>query len=82
MVSFCIFHSVFFIGFIVMPPELATTESTAELAQLQVLAQKFHLDLITAVDNAMLACDLDADLPVEWARAHRGMNTGTIGEKS
>ena len=53
-----------------MPPESETTESTAELAQLKILAQKFHLDLITAVDDAMLAHDLAADLPVEWARAH------------
>ena len=53
-----------------MPPESETTESTANLAQLKILAQKFHLDLITAVDDAMLAHDLAADLPVEWARAH------------
>ncbi|MDD5678871.1 MAG: ATPase, T2SS/T4P/T4SS family [Kiritimatiellae bacterium] len=53
-----------------MPPESKTSESTAEMAQLRALAQKFNLDLITAVDNAMLAADLAADLPVEWARTH------------
>jgi general secretion pathway protein E len=53
-----------------MPPEPETTESAAELAQLTALAQKFHLELIAAVDDAMLAHDLAADLPVEWARAH------------
>ncbi len=53
-----------------MPSEPETTESDTELAQLKVVAQKFGLDLITAVDDLMLAHDLATDLPVEWARAH------------
>ncbi|MBI2438501.1 MAG: hypothetical protein HYV36_06795, partial [Lentisphaerae bacterium] len=46
------------------------TSAAAELSPLADLAQKFHLSLLTAVDDAMLAPDLAADLPVEWARAH------------
>lgn len=63
-----------------MPAEPETTESTAELEQLKALAQKFHLLLITAVDDAMLAHDLAADLPVEWARAHAMLPIRHLGQ--
>ncbi len=53
-----------------MPSEHETAENADELAQLKSLAQKFHLELIAAVDDSMLAHDLAADLPVEWARSH------------
>lgn len=53
-----------------MASESDTAESTDELAQLDALAQKFHLELISKVDDDMLAPDLVAKLPVEWARSH------------
>ncbi|MBI2441888.1 MAG: type II/IV secretion system protein [Lentisphaerae bacterium] len=53
-----------------MSAEPETLSTAAELTSLAELARKFSLPLVAAVADEMLAPDLAADLPVEWARSH------------
>ncbi len=49
---------------------LPETPDPADEAALRALAAAYGIDLLLAVDDALLAPELVADLPVAWARAH------------